>query len=201
MGGAVEAPGGGSIAWWVAGASMVALLVVIAWPIVRAGQSESSGTAISPPMGVAGAPPDLSSMTPIEAADRLYQRVMTAVETGDEATVQQFLPMALGAYDLARPLNADGAYHLATLLRAGADFQGSLETAREGLSADPDHLLLLAAAGEAAEGMSALETARDYWLRFLDGYDAERARQLEEYTAHEFTLEASLTHAREFVGG
>ena len=147
-----------------------------------------------------GAPPDLSSMTPIEAADRLFQRVMTAVETGDEATAGQFLPMALQAYEIARPLNADGTYHLATLQRAAADFEGSLTTAQGGLAEAPDHLLLLAAAGEASEGLEDMDAARGYWQRFLNAYEGERARQLEEYQAHEFTLGESLTHAREVTG-
>lgn len=147
-----------------------------------------------------GAPPDLSSMTPIEAADRLFQRVMTAVETGDETTVGQFLPMALQAYELARPLNADGTYHLATLQRAAVDFEGSLATAQEGLTEAPDHLLLLAAAGEASEGLGDMDAARLYWQHFLDAYESERVRQLAEYEAHEFTLEESLTHAREVTG-
>ena len=147
-----------------------------------------------------GTPPDLSSMTPIEAADRLFQRVMAAVEVGDEATVVQFLPMALQAYEIARPLNADGMYHLASLQRAAADFRGSLATAQEGLAETPDHLLLLAAAGEASEGLGDMDTARVYWQHFLDAYESEHARQLEEYGAHEFTLEQTLTHAREVTG-
>src|SRR5690606_19797588 len=146
------------------------LIVMIGWQVFRANQPEGAATApagIAMPPG-AGRPPDISGMTPIEQADALYTRVMTAVETGDEATVQGFLPMALMAYEQARPLNSDGLYHLATLQRAAGDFQGSAATAAEGLATTPDHLLLLAAAGEAAEGLGDDAAARSHWQRFLD---------------------------------
>lgn len=191
------------VMWWITGASLVVLALVIAWPVLQPRTQDLTTGGTAPFEGATptgGAPPNLSSMTPIEAADRLYQRVMMAVETGDEATVGQFLPMALQAYELARPLDADGTYHLATLQRAAFDFEGSLATALEGLTAAPDHLLLLAAAGEASEGLGDMDAARVYWQRFLDVYESERVRQLAEYEAHEFTLEESLTHAREVTG-
>ena len=188
---AVVPGGGSSVAWWIAGGSLVALIMLAAWPVIRPGGPVVGG----------GAPPDLSSMTPREAADRLYDRVMNAVSMSDEATVQGFLPMALAAYDLAQPLDADGLYHLSVLQRAGADFTASLATAEEGLESNRDHLLLLAASGEAAEGLAEEATARERWQRFLDVYDKQRSMGLEEYTAHEGILEASRNHARQVVGG
>ena len=196
--------GDGSLAWWITGASLLALTLIITVPMLRQGEPDAPAAGAAPFAGGApgmGTPPDLSSMTPIQAADRLFERVMTAVERGDEATVQQFLPMALSAYDIAKPLNADGKYHLATLQRAAANFQAAFAIAEEGLAETPDHLLLLAAAGEAAEGLGDEAQARVYWQRFLDVYETERGRQLEEYQAHEFTLEQSVTHAREVLGG
>ena len=202
--------GGGSVAWWIAGGSLVALITLAAWPVIRTGAPDPGlntgaspavpGAAAGPVVG-GGAPPDLSSMTPREAADRLYDRVMNAVTMSDEATVQGFLPMALAAYDLARPLDADGLYHLAVLQRAGADFAASLATAEEGLATNRDHLLLLAASGEAAEGVEDEATARERWQRFLDVFDQQRSMGLEEYGAHEGILEASRNHARQMVGG
>lgn len=189
--------------WLITSVTLVALLIVIAVPILIGDDDEGAATAAAPAGGapMAGSPPDLSSMTPIEAADRLFERVMSAVELGDEATVQQFLPMALQAYEIARPLNADGLYHLATLQRAGGNFDASLAAAREGLADHPDHLLLIAAAADASEGLGDADAARGFWQRFVDLYESQRALDLEEYQAHEFTLEQSLEHAREVLGG
>ena len=101
----------------------------------------------------------------------------------------------------ARPLNADGLFHLNMLQRTAGDFAAAQAVAEEGLAADPDHLLLLAGAGEAAEAAGDLDTARRYWQRFLDAYDAQTERGLEEYMIHLGILEQSRTHAREVVGG
>ena len=199
-----------SLAWWIAGGSLVALIVSAAWPVIHpesanpsvpaAPQQATQGIAAGPAGGV-GTPPDLSTMTPREAADRLFDRVMMAVSTSDEGTVERFLPMALAAYDMARPLDADGVYHLAVLQRAAADFTGSLATARDGLTTNADHLLLLAAAGEAAEALGDRAATREHWQRFLDVFDKERSMGLEEYGAHLGVLETSRTHALEVVGG
>ena len=206
---AVVPAAGSSVAWWIAGGSLVALIMLAAWPVIRPGAPDpglstgrppaAEGAAPGPVVG-GGAPPDLSSMTPREAADRLYDRVMNAVSMSDEATVQGFLPMALAAYDLAQPLNADGLYHLSALQRASGDFAGSLATAEGGLETNRDHLLLLAASGEAAEALEEEETARERWQRFLDVYDQQRSMGLEDYGAHEGVLEASRDHARQVVG-
>jgi hypothetical protein len=195
-------PRDGSLAWAITGVSLFALIAMIGWQVIRPdAPTAEPATAGGPPAAAGtGRPPDISGQTMRESADQLFERVMTAVETGDEGEVQRFLPMALQAYELARPLDSDGLYHLSTLQRAAGDFQGSAATAAEGLAAAPDHLLLLAAAGEAAEGADNAGAARVHWQRFLDVYDAERARQLEEYTGHEFVLEESRTHAREVVG-
>ena len=60
---------------------------------------------------------------------------------------------------------------------------------------------LLAAAGEAAEGLEEDATARERWQRFLDVFDLQRSMGLEEYGAHEGILETSRNHARQVVGG
>jgi hypothetical protein len=44
--------------------------------------------------------PDISRMTPQERFDRLYDRILQALRTGDTATVARIAPMALGAYQM-----------------------------------------------------------------------------------------------------
>lgn len=205
---AVRAGGDTSVAWWIAGGTLVALITLAAWPVIHPSAPEPAA-AVAPfaqggaetPSQSDGTPPDLSKMTPREAADRLYDRVMTAVSTSDEATVERFLPMALSAYDMAQPLDADGWYHLSVLQRANADFKSSLATAQDALKTNADHLLLVAAQAEAAEGLGDTTAAKKYWQHFLDIFDKQRSMGLEEYTAHEGVLESSRAHARQVVGG
>ena len=109
---------------------------------------------------------------------------MTANERGDRNEALTFLPMALAAYDRARPLNLDGLFHLSLLHRTGGDHAAALATAEEALAQDPDNLLNLSAAAEAARGLGDADAARAYADRFLEAYDRERAKALPDYEAH-----------------
>jgi hypothetical protein len=63
----------------------------------------------------AGSPPDLSTMSPRERFDRLFNRIMTAAEAGNAAEVTTFLPMARMAYAQLDTVNIDARYHMAML--------------------------------------------------------------------------------------
>ena len=54
-----------------------------------------------------------------------------------------------------------------------------------------EDLLLLAAEGEAAEGLGDSKGAKKYWQQFLDVYDKQMSTGVEEYQAHQGVLEAS----------
>jgi tetratricopeptide (TPR) repeat protein len=174
----------------------VLLILVVAWPILR-----PQDVAPVAPVATGPAAIDLNSMTPIEAADRLYARVMAAAEVGDSATVVTFMPMAIQSYERAAPLNEDGLFHLSSLQRTAGDFTTAIATAEEGLDRNPNHLLLLYAAGEAAalEGMAG--EARDYYQRLLDAYDAEMASGNLDYEAHVNMMGNVRSTALTFLGG
>lgn len=189
-----EGEGDGSLGWWAAGLLLVALMVVALIPILSA---ERGRTDRSSPAGAAGgADPamgpapnvDLSTMTPREAADRLFDRVMRSAEQGDSAQAQNFLPMAIAAYERARPLDADGLFHLSTLQRTAGLAQEALETARRGLEDNPDHLLLLAAAGDAASVAGDRGAAEAHYRHLLEVWPEESERSLEDYQMHEALL-------------
>lgn len=167
--------------WWIAGGMMVVLILVFAWPVLRPGD-------VAPvPLGPAPAGPaaiDLNSMSPREAADRLFDRVMQAASVGDSASSAQFLPMAIQAYDRAAPLDLDGQFHLSTLQRTAGDFATALATAEQALVDGPDHLLVLYAAGEAAREAANGAVARGHFQRIVDVYDAQMASGNPDYDAH-----------------
>lgn len=151
--------------------------------------------------GAAGTGLDLSAMTPREAADRLFNRVMGAVEAGDTGQVRFFLPMAIQAYQQVEPLDADGYYHLSLLQRTGGQGDSALATARRALEAAPDHLLLLSAAAAAARALGQESVAREYYARLVAVYEVERAKSLPEYEAHSRQLPNLLEEARAFMRG
>ena len=180
---------GNQVAWWMAGALMLGLILVIAYPVYGPGRPGASqpvvpGPAAGPATGPAGAPPDLSSMTPREAADRLFNRVMTAVSADDSAEASTFLPMAIAAFELAEPLDTDGRFHLVLLHLTGQFNAEALEGAEEILSEHPNHLLGLAMAGDASLALGDSAGARRYYRRWLDAYESETAKDLLEYRDH-----------------
>jgi predicted negative regulator of RcsB-dependent stress response len=123
-------------------------------------------------------------MTPREAADRLFNRVMTAVSANDDAEVQFSLPMAIAAHGLVQSLDTDGQFHLVLLQLTGQFNADALAGAEEILSEQPNHLLGLAMAGDASLAVGDSASARAYYQRWLDSYESETAKDLLEYRDH-----------------
>lgn len=203
--------GDGSLGWWVAGLVMVALILFLVVPVLSPdrGLLEEGATPGASPGGSTGgaggdlgpAPNvDISSMTPRQAADRLFDRVMRAGEAGDTAQVVNFLPMAIAAYERARPLDSDGIFHLSVLQRTANQFEAALRTASTGLEEAPDHLLLLSAAAQAAAELGDTATAEEHYSHLLDVWDEERNSGLEDYQVHSALLPQIQNDARDFLG-
>ena len=185
MGGSPIRPGsrGNQVAWWMAGALLLGLIMVIAYPVYGPGRAAAPPPAAVGPAGSAAAV-DLSSMTPREAADRLFNRVMTAVSSNDNTEVVNFLPMAIRALELAEPLDTDGKFHLVLLRLTGQFNAEALEGAEEILAEQPNHLLGLAMAGDASLALGDSVSARAYYGRWLEAYETETAKDLLEYRDH-----------------
>jgi tetratricopeptide (TPR) repeat protein len=184
---------------------MVVLIVVLAWPRLQGGGGGPTPVVqpAASPVGAAGSTSavDLNSMTPREAADRLFTRVMRGVSAGDDAEVQSFLPMAIAAYERAVPLDADGMFHMALLQMTGADLAGALATAETALEASPDHLLLLSVAAEAENEAGNDEAAATYYRHILEVWDEQMASGLADYAAHQTMMPEIESNARAFVEG
>jgi len=207
-----EGDGGNPTAWWVAGGLFIALILAVVIPPLQRAQDDAQGPAGATNAPFAGggaggaavpgaASTDITSMTPIEAADRLWTRVMTSVEAGDSASVQMFLPMSIAAYERARPLNADGLFHLSVLQRMALQPEEALATAEEALAAHPDHLLALSAAAGAAADLGREGRARELYGKLLDVWDAEMAKGLEEYELHSRMLPDLRAEAEAYLDG
>ena len=180
---------GNRLAWWIASALLLGLVLVIAYPVYsRGGAAAPPPVAVEPAAGSAagpaGNPPDLSSMTAREAADRLFERVMRAASADNSTEVVTFLPMAIAAYGLVETLDTDGEFHLVLLQLTGQFNAEALEGAEEILSEHPNHLLGLAMAGDASLALGDSASARGYYGRWLDAYETETAKGLLEYDDH-----------------
>lgn len=192
--------------WAVAGLAIVALAGVVIVPRMSADPAAVAGAvsnlAQQPPAGGGAMDPsqvDLSSMTPRERADRLFNRVMEGMSGGDTTRIGFFTDMAIQAYAAVPERNADLYYHLGELYRVKGDVDGARAQADTILAMDPNHLFGLfgAATTEQARGNDA--QARAFYQRFLDGYAAQVARNLPEYQEHQQGLPAMRAAAQSVV--
>jgi len=177
--------------WIAAGAATLALLGIL---IAFLARREPGGSApvvptVGEPAAAAGTPPDISSMSPKERFDRLYNRVMAASESGDEATVSQFLPMATMAFQQLDTVDADARYHLAMM---------QMHTGQAGAAAAQADSILLVLPGHLFGYMVRASVSR--WQKddaargkaeqaFLSHYDAEMAAKRPEYGEHARAVE------------
>ncbi|MEZ4424792.1 MAG: zinc ribbon domain-containing protein [Gemmatimonadota bacterium] len=192
-----------TLGWAAAGLLLLGAILIVGLPRLTGGQAPPPVNAAAPfANGAAGtgAPPDLSTMTPREAADRLWDRVVRSAEAGDSVQARQFVPMGIAAYQRVGTLDADGLYHLSMLQRIGGDFEGARATAEQILAEDPNHLLGLAAAAEAAREEGEADAATRYYQQLLDVYDTELGRALPEYQAHTNAMPGLLEDARAATG-
>lgn len=149
-------------------------------------QMPGSAPAASAP---AGTPPDLSTMSPREAADRLFNRVMTAKENGNAEEAQRFAPMALQAYERAGATDNDARYHLALIYLVAGDLQGARAQLARLRQAVPNHLLGYMLESDIAEQSGNAEGVAKAYKGFLAAYASEMPKAREEYQDHHDSIE------------
>lgn len=181
-------PGIGAIAAAVAVAVLAALGVAL-WR----GEAPPPETAPAPadaaaPQAGEAAPPDLSRMTPQERFDRLYQRVMTATRTGDAATSQRFMPMAIAAYEMLDSASADTRYHAAMLRLHAGDAAGARALGDSIVQKDSTNLLGYVLLGTVARFQRDSSALKPVYAAFMRRYDKEIARGRPEYEEHRMTI-------------
>jgi tetratricopeptide (TPR) repeat protein len=185
--------------WAVSAIAVVALAGVL---LTRAGPNEAGTAAFEPPAmptPTGAAAVDLSSMSPLQAADRLFERVMRSLSAGDSAGAIEFTPMAIQAYGRLDELDADAHYHLGALHLLLGETGVAREHANAILEADPDHLFGLFIAAQAARDEGAASEASVFYRRFLDSYPSQIARDLPEYQAHAPGFAEMRSEAQEYV--
>lgn len=131
-----------------------------------------------------GQPPDLSTMSPREAADRLFNRVMMADEQGNADEVQQFAPMAISAYEMLESLDTDALYHAALIQSAAGDLERARDYTEQLKAIVPEHLLAALLEHRLALQENDQEAALTAIERFNRHYDNEIAIDRPEYQHH-----------------
>ena len=148
------------------------------------------------PTGGARAP-DISSLSPRERADRLYDRVMRLSSEGKTDSVQFFAPMALSVYQSLGPLDADLRYDFGRV----AEVVGATEIARAqadsilASDSDPPARPRTRRPRRAAPAATPLP-ARGFARRLLAAEPSESAKGLPEYQRHQGDILEALAEAR-----
>jgi hypothetical protein len=134
-------------------------------------------------------PPDLSTMSPRERFNRLYNRIMRGAESGDEATVTRFTPMAMMAYAQLDTVDADARFHAALLQVHTGNADGAKALGDTVLSQTPGHLFGYVILGTVARWKKDEPALRKAYAGFLQHYDAEMKAGRTEYDEHTKSLE------------
>jgi len=134
-------------------------------------------------------------MTPEERAERLYDRVMSLNERGRADSVRFFAPMAMQAYTMLGALNADQHYDLGRIAAVSGDEAVARAQADTILASQPQHLLGLMLAADAARMRGDSKAEGSYIRRFASAAPAERAKQLPEYQLHTAEIDARVARS------
>jgi hypothetical protein len=170
------------VPWAAAGIAVVALLVVLAVALLRPGARPPAPEAAAP--GGPGGPVDLASMSPREAADRLFERVMSADERGDTAEAVRFAPMALQAYGMVGPLDEDARYHIGLISLVLGNLDRAAAEADTIARSSPSHLFAPVLRARVARERGDAAAQRRAEQAFLDAYESEWATNRPEYQLH-----------------
>ena len=148
---------------------------------------------VSPNTSAGSGQPDISSMSPREAADRLFNRVIMASEQGNTDEALQFAPMAIQAYERVSRLDADAHYHMGLIYEVAGEFDNVRNQVAIIRQYTPDHLLGLILEHGVAEKSGDPFAAARAAAAFAAAYDAEIRADRPEYEAHRKTIEAFRT--------
>lgn len=188
-----------SLPWAVAAIALVALIALVA------GQRFSRPAPASPETDAGTAPfasggssraPDISNLSPAEAASRLYDRVMSQHERGRADSVQIFAPMAIMAYQAIGQLDLDQHYDMGRIAAVSGDEAMARAEADTILAKYPTHLLGLILAGNAARMRNDTSAERAFHDKLVAAAPSERSKQLPEYTAHDNDITIALEAKR-----
>ncbi len=197
--------GPGRAAWIIAAAAILVVLLIVFLPR-RAERVPAPRTGTEAPFagqtgGGAGAGLGELSSDMRSNADRLFNRIMMAAEQGNQAEVDQFMPMAIQAYGMVDNLDDDGIYHLAILQQTAGEYGEARSAAERILEHSPDHILALGVAASAAADNGDTAAASSLWQRLLEAYPEEAGKPLPEYMDHQAMLQAYRDSGRAAVGG
>jgi hypothetical protein len=161
---------------------------------------DDRGVATDDESGAGIRAPDISSLSPQERADRLYNRVMLLASQGKIDSVQFFAPMALTAYQMLSPLNADQRYDMGRIGEVAGALPLAKAQADTILRQNPNHLLGLILEARLATLAGDTSQLHSFERRLIAAQRTELASKKEEYVRHQDDITNALQQARKSLG-
>mgnify|MGYP001556947767 FL=1 len=197
-----------TLPWAIAGVALVGLIALLAGQRFRSSppadaaqaQAQAQGAPQGEPDGAPGAdagaggvrPPDISSMSPRERADRLFDRIMRLDTEGKKDSVQFFSPMAIAAYQMIPNPDADARYDMGRIAEVAGAYAAAKSEADSILATQPTHLLGLVLAMQAARSGGDSASAAAYRAKLRAAQKSELAKKLPEYERHSADIRDAL---------
>jgi hypothetical protein len=198
-----------SLPWIVAAIALITLLAFLAGSAFnrRRGSSLDAPQNALPQAGlddrgVAGdgsepvRGPDISQLSPQERADRLFNRVMLLNSQGKTDSVLFFAPMAIEAYQMLSPMNADQRYDLGRVAEAAGALPLARAQADTILRENKTHLLGLILGARIAQLEKRTADLQKLEAALLQVYPSESAKKLPEYERHAADITSAVADAR-----
>ena len=196
------------VPWIVTGVALVAVIALVLFQASRAAtdaapgdggpQAQAPRSRAPPRLPAAECPSqiDISTMSPQEQADRLFNRVMSYASEGKGDSAAIFAPMAIQSLEMLAPLNAHQHYDLGLVAAVTGDLVRAKSEADAILKKNPNDLLGLTLAIRVAEASQNSAARARYEKRLIAAEPAERKSARDEYTAHGADIDAALKDAR-----
>jgi len=185
-GSGMPAGAGGSgrnvVPWVIAAVAVVALIVVAALQLNRAPQTAAQTAAVpGQPPADEMATTDISNMSPKQAAQRLFDRVMRSAQAGDTQQVSFFGPMTVQAYARVPTLGNDDHYDIGLINGLLNQPEAELAEADTIAKAVPTHLFASMLRYDVAHTRNDSGAMRRAAQNFLNHYTAEMKANRPEY--------------------
>jgi len=208
-GGSHSGAGSTTLPWAIAGIALVAFVALLAGQRFRStppvdaakAQAQSQGApqggdaegGPAPDAGAAGPrAPDISSMSPRERADRLFDRIMRLDTEGKKDSVQFFAPMAIAAYQMIPSPDAEVRFDMGRIAEVAGALPAAKIEADSILAAQPTHLLGLVLAMQVARASGDSAGATAYRTKLRSAQKSELAKKLPEYDRHSADIRDAL---------
>lgn len=185
-----------ALPWAIGGIAFLLVVVIFAAQRSQVSTPEPAGMPSAGAPLAAGAPPDISSMSPRERADRLFNRVMRLDTEGKRDSVEMFATMAIAAYDALGSLDADARYDMGRVAEVSGRLDLAAAQADTILRSDTDHLLGLILSSRIAGLRGDTQRRNQLEQRLLAAQPAEMAKNRGEYERHRNDIDAAVTAAR-----